>query len=641
MANMNRRRPFSRLGDQQLLDQTRRLAANERALEVHILDHLAEIDRRGLALRRGYSSLFDYAVRELEFSDAAAQRRIQTMRLCRRHDGVRAKLLSGKLNLTSVAQLETTFASAERQWRKRRRPIGMRQPDRNGGSPDRRPQDVREPEPVAPASDGAEATAATVMPAPRPAATSAAALAAADPHSAESATPAVPSAADRDGVGVSSTPPSAAEAHPGEESATVAAAVDEPKAIEPAPPAMLDPHRQRELINQACGLSTRQLAGLIAETAPDSARPRDTLRAVGTGRYTLKVSIDENCERELRQLKGLLSHLDPRMSWGDLIARLVHEAVERHDPRRGGRRRKRASPAGEPPEPKQAAVRTTGLIAKRRADRGETCSAQKAKRLAAARQPVAETLIPSGAPDRQDADRSVPASSKGDAAATAAAATTPAPESNRATAAQAHSPATCTPDGAARRQRPTRQQSSSTAGDTQSASARDASTSAREPAPGVPPERGSRYSGAGEGDHHPPHARDSRPAQRADAPEPHAAPGRSLDRRTRANIETDAIGTAAPKRRAARRAIPAAVRRLVWKRDEGRCRYRDPLTGRRCNSSYLLQIDHILPVAQGGGAEPGNLRLACFAHHRLRHRDAPAPQPEFDPTVRVDRRTVE
>ena len=54
------RRLFSELGDQQLLEQTRRLAANLRCLEVHILNHLDEIDRRGLALRRGFSSLFDY-----------------------------------------------------------------------------------------------------------------------------------------------------------------------------------------------------------------------------------------------------------------------------------------------------------------------------------------------------------------------------------------------------------------------------------------------------------------------------------------------------------------------------------------------------------------------------------------------------
>ena len=77
-----------------------------------------------------------------------------------------------------------------------------------------------------------------------------------------------------------------------------------------------------------------------------------------------------------------------------------------------------------------------------------------------------------------------------------------------------------------------------------------------------------------------------------------------------------------------RRHIPAAVRRHVWQRDGGRCCYRDPLSGRRCTSSHLLQIDHLLPVAQGGGPEPDNLELSCFAHHRMRHGHGPATPPE-------------
>ena len=64
-----------------------------------------------------------------------------------------------------------------------------------------------------------------------------------------------------------------------------------------------------------------------------------------------------------------------------------------------------------------------------------------------------------------------------------------------------------------------------------------------------------------------------------------------------------------PRRPPVRRPIPATVRRHVWLRDGGRCCYRDPLTGRRCNSSHLLQIDHLLPVADGGGPEPHNLAL--------------------------------
>ena len=37
-----------------------------------VLDHLREIAARRLFLRRGFGSLFDYAVRELGYSEAAA-----------------------------------------------------------------------------------------------------------------------------------------------------------------------------------------------------------------------------------------------------------------------------------------------------------------------------------------------------------------------------------------------------------------------------------------------------------------------------------------------------------------------------------------------------------------------------------------
>ena len=70
--------------------------------------------------------------------------------------------------------------------------------------------------------------------------------------------------------------------------------------------------------------------------------------------------------------------------------------------------------------------------------------------------------------------------------------------------------------------------------------------------------------------------------------------------------------------RRARRHIPAAVRRAVWRRDGGTCCYRDPLTGVTCGSTHLLQIDHIVPVAQGGSDDIANLRLLCAVHNRRR-----------------------
>ena len=63
--------------------------------------------------------------------------------------------------------------------------------------------------------------------------------------------------------------------------------------------------------------------------------------------------------------------------------------------------------------------------------------------------------------------------------------------------------------------------------------------------------------------------------------------------------------------RSSGRAVPAAVRREVWQRDGGRCSYVDPRTGRRCASRHLLEIDHRIPYARGGGAERANLRLLC------------------------------
>ena len=446
MMNVIERRPFSELGDQQLLEQTRRLAANQRCIEVHILDHLDEIDRRGLALRRGFSSLFDYAVRELRFSDAAAQRRIQAMRLCRRHGWVRACLQSGELSMTAAAQLEATFAGAERAERQshtghrnvgqgrghdqdhdsagRTRQLGLPaapgEADEQGerghrSEPGFAPPagecsgDVRErghrsaPRVAPPAGECTGDVAAGNTPAvpvasrsgaQAPGAGHAGALLPrtelngnASPFPAPSCAPvAAPGAgpgsaapSSDEGPAPQLLPPTYFSASTPEpelvmapaESRHTASRAPEPLRDDPvaelspgtvsAAP-LLHPQRQRELIEQAAGMSTRQVAGLLAAAAPEVLPPRDTLRAVAPDRYTLKVSIDQECEQGLRLLKDLMSHVDPRMSWGDLVARVVREAVTRHDPRGGGRgqRRKGAGSAGASPRRAPKETRAAG-----------------------------------------------------------------------------------------------------------------------------------------------------------------------------------------------------------------------------------------------------------------------------------------
>jgi 5-methylcytosine-specific restriction endonuclease McrA len=68
--------------------------------------------------------------------------------------------------------------------------------------------------------------------------------------------------------------------------------------------------------------------------------------------------------------------------------------------------------------------------------------------------------------------------------------------------------------------------------------------------------------------------------------------------------------------RDAKRYIPAAVKDRVFTRDEGKCTY-ESANGKRCNSTWGLQIDHVKPFARGGANILGNLRLLCGKHNRL------------------------
>ena len=177
----------SGLSDNQLLEQTGKLAALDHQIQVFVIDHLLEIEARKLYLRRGFSSLFDYVARGLSYSDAAAWRD----RELARRAGARA-------------------GAARR---------------RNGSAP------------------------------------SAPAL----------------------------VPP-----------------------LERKPLPEPDVSARKALVEEAAGKSTRQVMRMLAEVDPDLAVPADRVRALTGSRWELKAVIDEECQRGLEQLKGLLSHVDPR-----------------------------------------------------------------------------------------------------------------------------------------------------------------------------------------------------------------------------------------------------------------------------------------------------------------------------------------
>ena len=295
ICTMNRATPdapvtttVSGLSDRQLQQRLKELTAVEHQLEVVVIDHLRELERRRLYLSWGFSSLFDYVTRELGYSEAAAWRRIKAMRLCGEVEGARARMQDGSLTLNSAALLQNAF---DRQERKRKQSGGGRV-----------------------ARAGAKSPAAPNGSAPGPDALNGSVLGA--PAQAEDRT-------------------------------------DEP----PAP--VLDSSARQALVKQAAGKSTRQVENLLARMDPELTAPADRIRPLGAGRWELKAVIDDDCRRGLEELKGLLSHVDPHMTLGQIVERAVREAVERHDPARPprGRRtvsRPASSGADETSAPKEA-----------------------------------------------------------------------------------------------------------------------------------------------------------------------------------------------------------------------------------------------------------------------------------------------
>ena len=85
------------------------------------------------------------------------------------------------------------------------------------------------------------------------------------------------------------------------------------------------------------------------------------------------------------------------------------------------------------------------------------------------------------------------------------------------------------------------------------------------------------------------------------------------------HLERRKLGaTTAPRRSRApepgSRHIPAAVRRAVWARDEGRCAYVGPAG--RCTERGFLEFHHEVPYAAGGEATIDAVSLRCRTHNQ-------------------------
>jgi hypothetical protein len=104
-----------KLEDNELLARTLLTAQVERRVTLKLLNYLVEVDARRLyATVNARSSLFEYLISDLGLSNAAASDRVNTVRLMRAIPQVKEHLESGKLSVTTAAQIQR-FASHEQR----------------------------------------------------------------------------------------------------------------------------------------------------------------------------------------------------------------------------------------------------------------------------------------------------------------------------------------------------------------------------------------------------------------------------------------------------------------------------------------------------------------------------------------------
>jgi len=97
--------PYRKYSDSGLLQTLASAVRGQRAATVKVVAIIAEVDRRKLFLRPGFSSMFEYCVRKLGLSEQSAYLRITAARKSRRYPVILEMLADGRLHLAHIGRL--------------------------------------------------------------------------------------------------------------------------------------------------------------------------------------------------------------------------------------------------------------------------------------------------------------------------------------------------------------------------------------------------------------------------------------------------------------------------------------------------------------------------------------------------------
>ena len=271
---------IKQLSNEKLLSQTKFLVQKERDVHIQVLHHLAEIDSRKLYFRQGFSSLFDYAVKELGYSEGAAYRRIKAMKLCQDIPKTESRLQTGRLSLSTACQLQVFFEKQAKKAREQQKqslslktsqgPVEKREEKKTFGEEDSSPKKGLKSQFI-----GEKVTSPEKQ---------------------------------RRGNQISEQ--------------------------------FLSQEEKENLVRKVEGCSRRATKKLLSESEPSLSLPQEKTRFLGEGKVEVKIVIDEACYKRLEELKNLLSHRNPTLSYGELLLILSEEGLKKHDPRKRNIREK-------------------------------------------------------------------------------------------------------------------------------------------------------------------------------------------------------------------------------------------------------------------------------------------------------------
>ena len=274
------------LDDDELLLQTKFLVQKERQMSVLLISHLQEIWVRKLYLEKGFSSLFQYAVQELGYSESSAYRRIKAMKLCSALPSAKSQIESGKLNLNAAGMLQNFFEQQEKRadrMQKNKNCVPLKQKTSslfsNSGL-DSGKQSLGQKNFIQQIS-------------------------LLDSDTMESAE----NTSNTDSKSTISLQESNFEASS----------------------LKMNVEQKLNLIQKAEGKSMRQTEKLLSQISPHPSNKREKIRFIDQGRVEMKIILEEEDYKKLEKLKSLLSHRNPRLKYGKLLQLLIEAGLDRYD----------------------------------------------------------------------------------------------------------------------------------------------------------------------------------------------------------------------------------------------------------------------------------------------------------------------